>query len=121
MAELDRNIKYTDRTFNTIKNSLVDYTKSYFPNTFNDFTPESTGMLFMEMASYVGDVLSFYLDNQVQETFIQFARQKDNLFNLAYMLGYTPKVTTVASVNVDLYQIVPAKKDWVLDCHENEN
>ena len=109
MAELDRNIKYTDRTFNTIKNSLVDYTKSYFPNTFNDFTPESTGMLFMEMASYVGDVLSFYLDNQVQETFIQFARQKDNLFNLAYMLGYTPKVTTVASVDVDLYQIVPAK------------
>ena len=109
MAELDRDIRYTDRNFNTIKNSLVNYSKAYFPNTFNDFTPESTGMLFMEMASYVGDVLSFYLDNQVQETFIQFARQTDNLFNLAYMLGYTPKVTTVASVDIDLYQTVPAK------------
>tara|TARA_B100001094_G_scaffold327939_1_gene387261 strand:- start:13573 stop:15435 length:1863 start_codon:yes stop_codon:yes gene_type:complete len=109
MAELDRDIRYIDRNFNTIKNSLVDYTKAYFPNTYNDFTPESTGMLFMEMTSYVGDVLSFYLDNQIQETFIQFARQTDNLFNIAYMLGYTPKVTTVASVDVDLYQTVPAK------------
>jgi hypothetical protein len=63
----------------------------------------------MEMASYVGDVLSFYLDNQIQETFIQKARQTDNLFNLAYMLGYTPKVTTAASVDVDFYQQVPAK------------
>jgi hypothetical protein len=109
MAELDRDIRYIDRNFNTIKNSLVDYTRAYFPDTFNDFTPSSTGMLFIEMTSYVGDVLSFYLDNQIQETFVQFARQTDNLFNLSYMLGYTPKVTTVASVDVDLYQTVPAK------------
>jgi len=109
MAELDRDIKYVDRNFNTIKNSLIDYSKAYFPNTFNDFTPESTGMLFIEMASYVGDVLSFYLDNQVQETFIQYARQTENLFNIAYMLGYTPKVTTVASVDIDLYQTLPSK------------
>ena len=88
MAELDRDINYIDRNFNTIKNSIIDYSKAYFPNTFNDFTPESTGMLFIEMASYVGDVLSFYLDNQVQETFIQYARQTENLFNIAYMLGY---------------------------------
>ena len=109
MAELDRDINYIDRNFNTIKNSIIDYSKAYFPNTFNDFTPESTGMLFIEMASYVGDVLSFYLDNQVQETFIQYARQTENLFNIAYMLGYTPKVTTVASVDIDLYQTVPSK------------
>jgi hypothetical protein len=66
-------------------------------------------MLFIEMASYVGDVLSFYLDNQVQETYIQYARETENLFNMAYMLGYTPKVTTVASVDVDFYQQLPAK------------
>jgi len=66
-------------------------------------------MLFIEMASYVGDVLSFYLDNQVQETFIQYARETENLFNMAYMLGYTPKVTTAASVDIDFYQQLPAK------------
>lgn len=65
-------------------------------------------MLFIEMASYVGDVMSFYLDNQIQETFIQKARQNQNLYALAYSLGYVPKVTTVATVPLDYYQQVPA-------------
>ena len=108
MANLKRDIRYINRDFNDFKNSLVEYSKTYFPNTYNDFTPDSTGMLFIEMASYVGDVLSFYLDNQVQETFIQYARETENLFNMAYMLGYTPKVTTVASTNIDFYQQLPA-------------
>jgi hypothetical protein len=107
MAEI-RDITYINRDFADLKNTLIDYAKTYFPNTYNDFTPSSTGMLFMEMAAYVGDVLSFYLDNQIQETFIQYARQKENLFSLAYMLGYRPKVTTAASVNLDFYQTVPA-------------
>ena len=109
MANLKRDIRYINRDFNDFKNSLVEYSKTYFPNTYNDFTPDSTGMLFIEMASYVGDVLSFYLDNQVQETFIQYSRETENLFNMAYMLGYTPKVTTVASTNIDFYQQLPAK------------
>ena len=109
MADLKRDIRYINRDFNDFRNALVEYSKTYFPNTYNDFTPESTGMLFMEMAAYVGDVLSFYLDNQIQETFIQKARQTENLFNLAYMLGYRPKVTTAASVDIDFYQQVPAK------------
>jgi hypothetical protein len=63
----------------------------------------------MEMSAYVGDVLSFYLDNQIQETFIQKARQTTNLYSLAYSMGYVPKVTTVASVELDFYQQVPSK------------
>tara|TARA_R110000823_G_scaffold242634_3_gene367089 strand:+ start:881 stop:2752 length:1872 start_codon:yes stop_codon:yes gene_type:complete len=109
MAQLQRDIRYIDRDFNDFRNTLIEYSKTYFPNTYNDFTPDSTGMLFIEMASYVGDVLSFYLDNQVQETFIQYARETENLFNMAYMLGYTPKVTTAASVDIDFYQQLPAK------------
>jgi hypothetical protein len=66
-------------------------------------------MLFMEMAAYVGDVLSFYIDNQIQETYIQRARQTSNIFNLAYLLGYRPKVTTAASVNIEFFQQLPAK------------
>ena len=109
MANLNRDIRYINRDFNDFRNALIEYSKTYFPNTYNDFTETSTGMLFMEMASYVGDVLSFYLDNQIQETFITKAREQENLFNLAYMLGYTPKVTTAAHVNIDLYQQLPAK------------
>jgi len=109
MSKLQRDIRYIDRDFNTLRDNLIQYTRTYFPNTYNDFTETSTGMLFMEMAAYVGDVLSFYLDNQIQETFIQKARQDVNLFALAYSMGYVPKVTTVASVELDFFQQLPAK------------
>jgi hypothetical protein len=109
MIEKKRDIRYINRDFNDFRNSLIEYSKTYFPNTYNDFTETSTGMLFIEMASYVGDVLSFYLDNQIQETFIQYARKTSNLYNLAYLLGYNPKVTTAAVTEIDIYQQLPAK------------
>jgi hypothetical protein len=102
-----KDIRYLNRDFTQLRAKLVDFTKTYFPNTYNDFTPSSPGMMFMEMAAYIGDVLSFYLDNQIQENYVQFARQEDNLFALAYMLGYQPKVTTAAVVDIDFYQTVP--------------
>jgi hypothetical protein len=62
----------------------------------------------MEMAAYVGDVLSFYVDNQFQETFIQYSRQTQNLYDLAYMLGYKPKATNAATAILEVYQQLPA-------------
>jgi hypothetical protein len=103
-----RDIKYIDRDFTSLRNSLINYTKTYFPNTYNDFTPASPGMMFMEMAAYVGDVLSFYVDNQFQETFIQYSRQTQNLYDLAYMLGYKPKATNAATAILEVYQQLPA-------------
>ena len=104
-----RDIKYLNKDFSTLRASLIDYAKTYFPTTYNDFSPSSPGMMFMEMAAYVGDVMSFYLDNQIQETYLQYARQTDNLFELAYMFGYKPNVTGVATTTIDFYQQVPAK------------
>jgi hypothetical protein len=105
----ERNIRYIDKDFNNFRNSLIEFTKTYFPDTYTDFSPSSPGMMFMEMASYVGDVLSFYQDNQIQETFTQYARQTSNLYELAYMMGYKPKVTGAAVANIDIFQTVPAK------------
>jgi hypothetical protein len=109
MATLKRDIKYINRDFSDFRQRLIEYSKIYFPDTYNDFTPSSPGMLFMEQASYVGDVLSFYLDNQFQENFIQYARQTNNIFELAYMFGYKPKTTGVAQTTIDFYQQVPSK------------
>jgi hypothetical protein len=104
-----KDIKYLNRDFNSFKTALIDYAKTYYPTTYNDFSPSSPGMMIMEMASYVGDVLSFYLDNQIQETYLQFARQSNNLFELAYMFNYKPKVTGAASVDLSVYQLLPSK------------
>jgi hypothetical protein len=103
-----RNIQYINKDFTELRASLVNYARTYFPTTYNDFSPSSPGMMFMEMAAYVGDIMSFYLDNQIQETYLQYARQTNNLYELAYMFGYKPNVTQVATVDLSFYQQVPA-------------
>ena len=108
MAE-NKNINYLAKDFTVLKQQLIDYAKTYFPNTYNDFGPSSPGTMFIDMAAYVGDILSFYLDNQIQENFLQYAREESNLLTLAYMLGYKPKVTSPAGVELTFYQQVPAK------------
>jgi hypothetical protein len=108
---IDRDIKYINRDFNNLRTSLINFSKTYFPNTYNDFSPSSPGMMFMELSAYIGDVLSFYQDNQFQETFLQYAREANNLFDLAYMMGYKPKVTGVAETTIDFYQQIPASSD----------
>jgi len=107
----NRDIKYVNRDFDDLRTSLINFSKTYFPNVYSDFTENSPGMLFMEMAAYVGDILSFYQDNQIQENFIQYARQTDNLYSLSYMLGYTPKATAASTVEIDIFQQVPATSD----------
>jgi len=99
-------IKYLNKDFSNFKNELIEYAKSYYPTVYNDFSQASPGSMFIEMASYVGDVLSFYLDNQLQETFLQYAKQKNNLYTMAYMLGYRPKVTSAAIADLDVYMQV---------------
>lgn len=103
-----RNIRYIDRDFDSYKNSLIEFSKTYFPTTYADFSPSSPGMMFMEMAAYVGDVLSFYQDNQIQETFTHLAKQTPNIYHLAYMMGYTPKVTGAAVADIEIFQVVNA-------------
>ena len=104
----NKNITYLNKDFSTFRAALIEYAKAYYPTSYNDFSTSSPGTMFIEMASYVGDVLSFYLDNQVQENFLEYAKQTNNLYTLAYMMGYRPKVTSAAIVTVDVYQQIPA-------------
>ncbi len=104
-----KDIKYLNRDFNSLRNQLIEYTKTYYPQSFNDFSDGSPGMMFLEMAAYVGDVLSYYTDTQLQETFLLLAQEKKNLYNLAYSLGYRPQVTKASSTNLEIFQLLPAK------------
>jgi hypothetical protein len=104
-----KDIKYINKEFTELRNQLINYSETYFPTTYTDFSNTSPGMMFIEQAAYVGDVLSFYLDNQIQENFLQYSRQQSNIFDMAYMYGYKPKVTGLATVIVDIYQQLPAK------------
>lgn len=106
MSTLKRDIKYINRDFDANRKALIDFAKVYFPETYNDFNPESLGMMFIEMDSYIGDLLSFYTDNHIQENFLQNSRQIKNLYKHAYVRGYNPKVTTPAIVEIEINQEV---------------
>ena len=103
-----RDINYLNKDFSDFRNQLINYSQTYFPNSYTDFSPSSPGMMFIEQAAYVGDVLGFYVDNQVQENFIQYSRQTKNLYELAYMYSYKPKVTGLANTDITLFQLLPA-------------
>ena len=107
---INREIKYLNKDFAGFRADLLNYAQTYFPTTYTDFDPSSPGVMFMEMAAYVGDVMSFYLDNQIQENFLQYSKQTPNIFDLAYMFNYKPKVTGLSTVELDFYQEVPAKQ-----------
>ena len=107
MANEDKNISYLNKDFTSFKAALQQYAKTYFPTTYNDFTESTPGNLFIEMASYVGDVTSFYLDTQVQENFLLYAKEKENLYAMSYVMGYRPKASYASNTIVDVYQLIP--------------
>ena len=101
-------IKYFDKDFTTLKSDLINYARTYFQNNYMDFSPSAPGNMFMEMAAYVGDVLSFYTDTQLQETLLLYAQERKNIIALAYALGYRPKITSTSSVTLDIFQLIPS-------------
>lgn len=103
-----REIKYVNKDFAEFRSALISYAKNYFPNTYTDFNESSPGMMFIEMASYVGDVLGFYSDVNLQESFLYTADERINLYNLAQGHGYKAKTVVPASVELDVFQLVPS-------------
>ena len=106
--KIKRDIKYTSKDFGDLRNSLINHTKNYFPNTYSDFNETSPGMHMIEMAAYVGDVLNFYADVQLQESFLYTVQERKNLYNLSQGLGYKPKTLVPAQVDFDIMQLIPS-------------
>lgn len=103
-----RDIRYNNKEFGDFRSQLIEFAKNYFPDSYNDFSTTSPGMMFIEMAAYVGDILSFYQDTQLQETFLQHVQTPSNLYNLAYMMGYRPKMGASSTVELTVSQTVDA-------------
>jgi hypothetical protein len=108
---LSKDIKYLNRDFAQLRESLVNFAKVYFPNTYKDFNDASPGMMFVEMAAYVGDVLSYYTDYVFNEGLINTAKERKNIISLARYLGYKVKPTRAATAKLDIFQLIPAKEN----------
>jgi len=106
-------INYTSRDFNSIKNDLVEYAKRYYPSTFKDFNEASFGALMLDMVAHVGDILSFYVDFQANESFLTNAIQYENVIKLARQMGYKYDVSAASSGLVTFFIVCPANANGV--------
>lgn len=111
MADLtkttSKEIKYLGRDFDSLKKGLIEFARTYYPNTYNDFNEASPGMMFVEMAAYVGDTLNYYIDSQFKESLLLHATETRSVMSIAAAMGYKPKISVPAIVDLDVYQLLP--------------
>ena len=101
-------VKYTNRSFNGIKQDLIEHAKTYYPENYNDFNKSSFGSMMLDSVAYVGDMLSFYLDYQVNESMLATAIEPSNVRRIAKQYGYNYYGTPAAYGTATFYVVVPA-------------
>lgn len=106
-----KDVRYLGKDFSSLKASLLEFAKTYYPNTYKDFSDTSVGMMYMEQAAYVGDVLSYYIDYQFKESLPITAEERKNIIALAKYMGYKPKTTGASIGTLDVYQLVPSMQN----------
>ena len=100
-------LNYLNKDFKGFKDKLNGFARTYFPEISNDFNESSPGQMFIEMSAYVGDVLSFYIDNQLRESLLLHAQERSNVSDIATGMGYKSIATAPASVTLDLFLLLP--------------
>jgi len=108
MELIKKDVRYLNKDFAQFRQNLINFTRQYFPNTYSDFNESSPGMMFIEMASYVGDVLSYYTDQSFRESLLKTAKEDTNVLMLSQIFGYKPKLNSAAIVSLDVYQLIPS-------------
>jgi len=108
MSKKNVAINYTSRDFESIRRDLEEFAKRYYPNTYKDFNRASFGSLMLDSVSYIGDILSFYLDYQMNETFLDSAVEYNNVVKLARQLGYKLQTSPSSYGKMTFFIEVPA-------------
>lgn len=120
-APNSKEIRYLNRDFSQLKEALINFSKTYFPNTYKDFSPAAPGMMFIEQAAYVGDVLGYYTDYAFKESILTSATERRNIINLARYLGYKVKSSRASTGTVNLFQLCPSATDGMGSYFPDQN
>ena len=105
---IKKDVKYLNKDFAQFRQNLINFAKNYFPDTYQDFNESSPGMMFVEMSSFVGDVLSYYADTSFRESLLNSAEESSNILALSHLFGFKPKLNSPARCKLDVFQLVIA-------------
>ena len=111
MPTYKKDISYLGRDFAGLRSNLIEFAKTYFPNTYKDFNESAPGTMFLESVAYVGDVLGYYIDATFKESLLPYAEEKNQVYNIAQFMGYTPRLISPSMATVTFSQEVPAMTD----------
>ena len=106
-------IDYTHREFETIQEDLLEIAERFYPDSFQDFSEASFGALMIDAVAYVGDQLSFYLDYNVNESFLDTAYQYTNVVRHGAVLGYKSQGRPSTYGSVAIFMLVPASSTGI--------
>ena len=101
-------VDYTKKGFNEIKEDLKNYIERYYPDTYQDFNKSSFGSMMLDLVSYIGDQLHYYLDHNANESNPVFAKEAENVFQGLHALGAKPEIFSSTVGHVDAYFAMPA-------------
>ena len=110
-----KQVKYLNKDYSDFKKSLIEFTKFYFSDTYQDFSDASPGSIFLDLSSYIGDVLSYYTDHSFKESLLAHAEEKENIVSLAQGFGYKPRLVTPAFCTVSMSALIPADSEGNLE------
>ena len=106
-------INYTNREFESIRQDLLEIAERFYPESFQDFSEASFGALMVDAVAYVGDQLSFYLDYNVNETFLDTAYQYNNVLRHGRIMGYKDTGRPSTYGHAALFILVPASSTGI--------
>jgi hypothetical protein len=109
MAE--RRISYTVRDFAAIRQELINYTKTFYPELIDNFNDASVYSVFLDLNAAVADNLHYHIDRSIQETVLQYAQQRSSIYNIARTYGLKIPGQRPSIALVDVSITVPAFGD----------
>ncbi len=105
-----RSRTFLAKDFESFRAELLSYARIYFPDKIKDFSEASMGGLFLDMASFVGDSLSYYLDHQFTELNPLTAVERKNILRHLRMVGVEVVGSSPSSVYTKFYLKIPAEQ-----------
>ena len=104
-------ISYTVRDFAAIRQELINYTKTYYPDLIDNFNDASVFSVFLDLNAAVADNLHYHIDRSIQETVLQYAQQRSSVYNIARTYGLKIPGQRPSVALVDFSITVPAFGD----------
>jgi len=105
-----READFQSYDFETLRKSMIDYLKLYYPEDFNDFIESSEYIALIDLIAFLGQSLAFRSDLNARESFIDTAERRDSILKLARLINYSPKRSIPASGFLKIESIATSEK-----------